>query len=93
MVALLVAVVGLVNTKTGYSVNEQFGQVAYRDAPAVIALGQIKAVSLRMIGEAVSVVLLLSEQHHLPPELKAIIKEEIIEEKAEFEEAQKDFET
>ncbi|NEO32746.1 MAG: response regulator [Symploca sp. SIO3C6] len=92
--ASLVALLGAVNLNNQKNVNQQFNQVTREVVPELIALEEIKILSLRMMSEAYSYSLIKSESDHPNPinlnqDLVVEIhgKEDAQEEKDEFEEA------
>lgn len=62
-VASLVAMLGVVNLNSQNNVNKQFNEVTQEVVPELIALEQIKILSLRMMSEAYSYALIKSELH------------------------------
>ena len=51
-IALIVLVLGVINVWMAKSVSRQFETVLNESAPSLIALGQIKSISLRMVSDA-----------------------------------------
>ncbi len=89
-IAALVMIVGIISIQTSRNTDRDFELVVNQGAPALIALGEIRAASNRAFQESVSVALIQAEVQFVDEdeteELEEIA-EEIAEETEEFEES------
>lgn len=87
-ITIFVVIVGVVGITTANTINKNFDYVQQEVVPSLIALGHLRAAYLRMMTEAMSLVLINIESTKLPDKIdnSAFIDEQQQSEEEEFEE-------
>ncbi len=94
LVSLLLVLIGLLGIQTTRQMTHQFDTVTRQNAPALISLGHVRAAFSRMLGEAVSVILIDMQTQSIKNkgEPSLINPSDLEEEEDEFAEAVEELE-